>query len=357
MSEALYAPGIGYYSAGNLKLPGAQAREYAQSQTTPVLPPGDFVTAPELTPVFARTLAQDVATVLRASDSLEVLEFGAGSGVLAADLIDALDALGLVVRYTIIEVSADLRAVQRERLAAYGARVIWRDGLPEAFVGCVVANEVLDAMPVRAFGFDANGAVLERGVGIDEEGRFVWAHRPAPADLRAAIDGRLPVMPGYCSEINLQGEAWMRAMSQWLTRGAALLIDYGFPQAEYYHPQRTGGTLMAHISHHAHDDVLAAPGIQDITAHVDFTAMAQAALDGGLDVLGFAAQGRYLMNAGLARHLPTGGDTAAQARTLGAVNKLVSEAEMGELFKVLAVGRDIDPVLAGFSSRDRRHML
>ena len=149
--------------------------------------------------MFARTLAQDVATVLRASDSLEVLEFGAGSGVLAADLIDALDALGLVVRYTIIEVSADLRAVQRERLAAYGARVIWRDGLPEAFVGCVVANEVLDAMPVRAFGFDANGAVLERGVGIDEEGRFVWAHRPAPADLRAAIDGRLPVMPGYCS--------------------------------------------------------------------------------------------------------------------------------------------------------------
>ncbi len=358
MAAALYAPGIGYYAAGNIKLPGAASRASCMS----ALPPGDFVTAPELTPVFARTLANEIAAVLCASGSLEVLEFGAGSGALAADLIEALKTLGLGVHYTVIEVSADLQAVQRQRLAPYGEQVQWRNNLPETFTGCVVANEVIDAMPVRAFMFDASAHLLERGVTVDAQGRFIWASRPAPDDLRVALDGRLPAMPGYCSEINLQGEAWMRAMSRWLTRGAALLIDYGFPQMEYYHPQRVGGTLMAHIRHHAHDDVLAAPGIQDITAHVDFTAMAQAALDGGMDLLGFAAQGRYLMNAGLARHLPATdaaavGATATHAQTLSAVNTLVCEAEMGELFKVLAVGRGIGPVLTGFSNRDRRHTL
>ena len=225
-------------------------------------------------------------------------------------------------------------------------------------MGCVLGNEVLDAMPVRAFAWDEQGTtVLERGVSVDQSGDFVWACRPADKVLDEVVRLRVPPMPGYVSEVNLQAEGWMSGLAGWLARGAALLVDYGFPQSEIYHPQRAGGTLMAHIRHHAHADVLAAPGIQDITAHVDFTAMAQAALDGGLDLLGYIAQGRFLMNAGLARHLNPVDDIRGQARMLAAVNLLTSEAEMGELFKVLAVGRGIDIELSGFSTRDRRHAL
>lgn len=348
MGEALYAPGLGYYAAGNIKLDSL-------SSTTPA---GDFVTAPELGPLFAQTLASQVAAILQGSHSSQVLEFGAGTGALASGILDALDALGVRARYEIMEVSADLRAVQRERLARFGDRVTWRDTLPTAFSGCVLGNELLDAMPVRAFAWDDQGLhVQERGVALDESGAFVWAARPADAELDAAVRQRMPPLKGYVSEVNLQAEAWMRGLAHWLERGAALLIDYGFPQSEFYHPQRAGGTLMAHIRHHTHADVLAAPGIQDITAHVDFTAMAQAALDGGLDLLGYIAQGRFLMNAGLASHLAASTDARHRAQWLTAVNMLTSEAEMGELFKVLAVGRGIDVALTGFSTRDRRHAL
>ncbi len=349
MAQALYAPGLGYYAAGNVKL--------AEADASAATPAGDFVTAPQLTPLFARTLARQAAEVLRQTDADAVLEFGAGTGALAEGVLRELDALGLAqTRYLILEVSADLRARQAERLAPFGDRVQWLDALPEAFAGCVLANEVLDAMPVSLFRWSDDGAaVLERGVAVDDAQGFVWEDRPAPPALAAAVADRMPPLPGYVSEINLQAEAWIAAMGRWLERGAALLVDYGFPQGEYYHPQRAGGTLMCHLRHHAHGDPFTAPGLQDITAHVDFTAMADAAQAAGLQVLGYTSQARFLMNAGLMELLAQldPADVQNYAKTVAPVQKLLSEAEMGELFKVLAVGRGIAQPLAGFARGDR----
>ncbi|MGB3287678.1 MAG: SAM-dependent methyltransferase [Burkholderiaceae bacterium] len=363
MDLALYAPGLGYYAAGNTKFGGT-------------LPTGDFATAPELTPVFGRTLARQVAQILHAAASVSVLEFGAGSGALAAVLIPALRDLGIEPDYQILEVSADLRARQQDRLAPLGAKVQWLSALPESFSGCVLANEVLDAMPATLFRWNENGELMEIGVSLatadepvpQEAGQaasgtspFHLAERPAQPPLQAAMVQRMPPLPGYQSEINLRAEAWVVQMGAWLRRGAALLIDYGFPQREYYHPQRNEGTLMCHFRHHAHSQPLVYAGLQDITAHVDFTAMADAALEGGLDVLGYTSQARFLMNAGLAEVLsgPQAGgpDAASRANDMAAVQKLVSEAEMGELFKVLAIGRDLDTPLVGFSRGDRRDRL
>ncbi|MCZ8394910.1 class I SAM-dependent methyltransferase [Achromobacter ruhlandii] len=346
MAEALYAPGLGYYAAGNVKLAEADASA----------PAGDFVTAPQLTPLFARTLTRQVAQVLRQTDTQAVLEFGAGTGALAEGVLRELDALGLQdTQYLILEVSADLRARQAERLAPFGERVRWLDALPDRFRGCVLANEVLDAMPVSLFRWGDDGTVLERGVAWDATQGFVWEDRPAPPRLAEAVAARMPALPGYVSEINPQAEAWIDAMGRWLEQGAALLIDYGFPQGEYYHPQRAGGTLMCHLRHHAHGDPFTAPGLQDITAHVDFTAMADAAQAAGLQVLGYTSQARFLMNAGLMELLaqldPT--DARAYAQAVAPVQKLLSEAEMGELFKVLAVGRGIAQPLIGFARGDR----
>ncbi|OZI20863.1 hypothetical protein CAL26_25715 [Bordetella genomosp. 9] len=354
MAEALYAPGLGYYAAGSVKL--AEAGTGSGSGAPPA---GDFVTAPELTPLFGQTLAMQAAQVLRQTGTNTILEFGAGTGALAEQVLAALDAEGLDARYQIVEVSADLRARQQARLAAHGDRVSWLDRLPDAFEGCVLANEVLDAMPVQVFRWDETGALLERGVVVTPEDGFAWADRPAPPRLAEVMAQRMPPLEGYVSEANLQGEAWVRGMGQWLRRGVALLIDYGFPRHEYYHPQRAAGTLMCHLRHHSHADPFLAPGLQDITAHVDFTAMADAALSGGLDVLGYLSQARFLVNAGLMERLATldSNDAANYARTVAPVQKLVSEAEMGELFKVLAVGRDVDPPLIGFRRGDRRAML
>lgn len=350
MNLALYAPGLGYYTAGNRKFAAGDA----------AAPGSDFVTAPELSPLFARSLAGPVAAVLRAADSTEVLEFGAGTGALAAGLIPALRDHGLEVSYRILEVSADLRQRQRERLSEFGAAVQWLDALPEAFRGAVLANEVLDAMPVRLFRWGPSGTVLERGVALAaDQAAFVWRDRPAAPDFAAIVAERMPPLPGYTSEINLQAEAFMREMGQWLHAGAAFLIDYGFPRHEYYHPQRADGTLMCHFRHVGHADPLLHPGIQDITAHVDFTAMADAALAGGLDVLGYTSQARFLLNAGLPDWLQSLHDADEQRylRSLNAVQKLISEAEMGELFKVLAVGRDLGATAPGFERGDRLNQL
>lgn len=346
MQAALYAPGLGYYSAGSAKLGHA----------------GDFTTAPEISPLFGQTLARQIAQILHAADSIEVLEFGAGSGALAEAVIPALQAMGLTVNYQIIELSADLRARQSARLAHLQPSVHWRDTLPDAFIGCVLANEVLDAMPATLFRWDETGVLVELGVGLesraDTASPFCLIERPAADVLARRVAQRMPPLPGYRSEINLQAEVWIRQMGQWLARGAAILIDYGFPQHEYYHPQRAQGTLMCHFRHHAHDQPLVLAGLQDITTHVDFTAMADAALEGGLDVLGYTAQGRFLLNSGLAELIPPpGSDTAARGKQLAAINTLLSEAEMGELFKVLAIGRDIDGPLLGFVSGDRRDRL
>jgi SAM-dependent MidA family methyltransferase len=369
MHHVLYAPGLGYYAAGNTKLADTQNPNMTALN-------GDFVTAPQLTPLFGYTLARQVAEVLRQTDTLDVLEFGAGSGALAHDLLTALNALGLSVRYSILEVSADLRQRQQARLATWGERITWLETLPNHFAGCVVGNELLDAMPVELFVWSEQGQVLERGVvslksntvptsdSMSLAQEFAFQDRPASPILIETIQTRMPALPGYSSEINLLAEAWIRDLGRWLTRGAALLIDYGFPRHEYYHPQRQRGTLMCHIQHRTHDDVFLAPGLQDITAHVDFTAIAEAAQKSGLDVLGYTSQARFLLNAGLPQLLEDYAqqqlntpDSKARAQTYAAVQKLISEAEMGELFKVIALGRGIDSPLSGFSRSDRSGQL
>lgn len=338
MQIALYEPGLGYYAAGAQKFGAA----------------GDFVTAPELSPFFARALARQVAQVLRQSQP-RVIEFGAGSGALAAALLPALDALGVAPElYEIVELSPELRARQRQALAGWGSRVRWLDALPERFQGCLIANEVIDAMPVALFERQ-EGGVVERGL-VHHEDALVWAERPAPAALAAAvaaIEAEVETLaPGYQSEVNLAGAAWMASLAALLEQGALIAIDYGFPRAEYYHPQRRGGTLMAHYRHHALTDPLWLPGLTDITAHVDFTAMADAAFEAGLEVLGYTSQANFLINCGVTELLA---DATPAERN--AAHKLISEAEMGELFKVLLVGRGIEAPPLGFAAGDRLHRL
>lgn len=342
MDLALYAPGLGYYASGTTKFGST-------------MPTGDFTTAPEMTPVFGHVIARQVEQILHGSHATDVLEFGAGSGALADAVLQALIDSGVQPTYFILEISPDLRARQQTRLQRFGDRVQWLDQLPEQFSGCVLANEVLDAMPVTLVRRDSANPLSELGVTL-RGNRFAWASRPLSTDLQSIADTRLPAVPSYQTEINTRAEAWIRQMGDWLVRGAALLIDYGFPQHEYYHDQRTQGTLMCHFRHHAHDQPLIMPGLQDITAHVDFTAMADAALKGDLDVLGYTSQARFLLNAGLPDVLAA---QVSDPRSLSAIQKLLSEAEMGELFKVLAVGKnlDVDYPLLGFSTGDRRHRL
>ena len=328
MELALYEPGLGYYAGGSAKL-GA---------------PGDFATAPEMGPLFARTLARQVAELLQPGEA--ILEFGAGSGALAEALIGELSP----ARYLILETSAELRARQEARL---GARAQWIERLPERFRGVMLANEVADAMPVHALAWRAH-RIMERGV----NDRLSWVERPAAGELLAAAR-RIDVAPPYESEIGLVARAWLRLLAARLERGALLVIDYGFPQREYYHPQRTMGTLMCHYRHRAHGDPFFHPGLQDITAHVDFSALAQAARDGGLEVLGYANQAQFLVNCGITEVLGSedAADAARYAPRAAEAHKLLSPAEMGELFKVLAVGRGVSPPLLGFARGDRSHTL
>ena len=338
MQYALYEPGLGYYAA----TPGK------------IGPRGDFITAPEISPLFARALATQVAQAFEQVPP-RLLEFGAGSGALAAGLIDALQRLGAPPeRYGIVEVSADLKAEQQARLREEAVQ--WLDAPPDAFDGVIVANEVLDVMPVKLF-LARGGQTLERGVQA-ERGQLGWGERPAGLELLEAVarirDEVGPLPDGYVSEVGLVARAWVATLGQWLRRGVALLIDYGFPRHEYYHPQRAMGTLMCHFRHRAHDDPLWLPGLNDITAHVDFTAMAQAARGAGLELLGYTSQARFLLDCGLLellREAPAGASASAAAW------RLLSEAEMGELLKVLAFGRGVRGPLRGFASGDRSHRL
>ncbi len=336
MELALYAPGLGYYSAG--------ARKFGDAATG-----GDFVTAPEISPLFASALAAQVAQVFVQTPA-RIVEFGAGSGVLARDLLDALTARGVAVeRYAIVELSPDLAARQRALLDGRG--VEWLAAPPRGFDGVMLANEVLDVMPVRLFVMRGR-TPRERGVGLQGDA-LAFAERDADTELRdavAAIEREVGELPdGYGSEIGFAGQAWMRSAADWLARGVLLAIDYGFPRREYYHPQRLMGTLMCHYRHRAHADPLWLPGLNDITAHVDFTAMADAAHAGGLDVLGYTTQAHFLMNCGLLDQLGAG----HTLKRSNEVQRLLSEAEMGELFKVLAVGLGIPEPLLGFAQGDR----
>ncbi|HYH40881.1 MAG TPA: SAM-dependent methyltransferase [Burkholderiales bacterium] len=345
MELALYAPGMGYYSAGSTKLG----------------PAGDFVTAPELTPLFARCIGRQVAQ-LREAGIPDVIELGAGSGALAAGLLAALDAQGHAPeRYLILEVSADLKARQHARLSAevpsLVGRVQWLDVLPRDLQAVLIANEVLDAIPAQVIR-TRSGEIEEMGVVSAADGTFERAYRPAAGELlRAARALDLP--DGYETELNLAAKAFVKSFARAIGRGALVFIDYGFPAAEYYHPQRAQGTLMCHYRHHAHDDPFVLPGLQDITAHVDFTAVATAGVDAGLEVLGYTTQAQFLVNAGITEILAEtpAADVRAYAPLAGAAQKLMSPAEMGELYKVIALGRGVDEPLLGFARGDRTHTL
>jgi SAM-dependent MidA family methyltransferase len=324
MALALHEPGLGYYSAGAQKFGAA----------------GDFVTAPELGSLFGRTLARQIREL-----ESPVLELGAGSGALAQALLDELGC-----EYSILETSAELRERQRARL---GDRVHFLDRLPERFRGVIIANEVVDAMPVHIVAWTPQG-IVERGVSEKLE----WEDRPASGALLEAARA-LPVPVPYVSEIGLAARAWMRSVAETLEQGAIFVIDYGFPQHEYYHPQRSSGTLMCHYRHQAHADPFTRPGEEDISAHVDFSALAGAARETGADVLGYANQAQFLVNCGITEvlaevnveHALRYAPIAAQAQ------KLLSPAEMGELFKVLALGRGLRQPLLGFSRGERSHSL
>lgn len=349
MAEVLYAPGLGYYTAGSHKL--ALRSEHEQRSLT-----GDFVTAPELSAAFGRTLARQMAQVMKDNGLSRILEFGAGSGQLACDVLDALHREGMTdIDYQILEISDDLRVRQQALLKHTPFRVTWLDRIPDGFAGIVVANEVLDAMPVHIVRWSEDGQVNEMGVVAKDRG-FTWEERRAAPALAEHLARCMPPLPGYTTEISLDAQAWIRTLAGHLQRGLILLVDYGFTQTEFYHPQRSHGTLMCHIQHRAHDDPFFAPGLQDITAHVDFSAIAATAHQSGLDVLGYTSQARFLLNAGLHEVLQQ--DPQLQTPSaLRALEKLISEAEMGELFKVLALGRGIETPLEAFRRSDRRHQL
>jgi SAM-dependent MidA family methyltransferase len=349
MEIALYAPGLGYYAAGATKFGIA----------------GDFTTAPEMSALFGRSLARQMQQVLQQTGGEvlgDVLEVGAGSGKLAADLLLELERLGtLPERYLILELSAELRARQFDTLAARAPtllpRVSWLDALPQTFTGVMLGNEVLDAMPIHVV-VRRDGMLLERGV-VARDGAFTWEERPCTAPpLRHAAEA-LALPDDYLTEINLAAPAFIASLAERLQRGAILFVDYGFGRAEYYHPQRAKGTLMCHYRHHAHDDPFLWPGLQDITAHVDFSAIAEAGTSHGLDLLGYTTQANLLMNCGitdlLAETPPH--DVANYLPLANQAQRLLSPAEMGELFKAIALGKGVAADLVGFARGDQRHRL
>lgn len=345
MELALYAPGLGYYSGG--------ARKFGAA--------GDFVTAPQLSPLFGRCIARQSAQVLAEAGG-SVLELGAGSGNLASQMLLELERLdSLPVHYEILELSADLRERQASLLRATAPhlfpRLRWLDRLPAKLNGLVLANEVLDALPVNLVAWRETG-IFECGVAVAGDG-FSWEERAMPSGPLLDEARRLSPGPDYVSEICLAVPALVASLARILERGMLLFVDYGFGRAEYYHPQRAAGTLMCHYRHLAHDDPFAWPGLNDISAHVDFTAVTEAGLSQGARLLGFTTQAHFLVNCGItdllagaspedaARYLPL----AAQAQ------KLLSPSEMGELFKVIALGKGLEAPLVGFARGDRSRAL
>ena len=343
MEIALYSPGLGYYAAGASKF-GAS---------------GDFTTAPERSHLFGRSLARQIAQVL-AETGGDVLEVGAGSGKLACDVLLELQKLDtLPDRYFILELSATLQARQREMIAAQAPqlmdRVQWLDRLPPSFTGVIFGNEVLDAMPVHLVTRN-HGVLCERGVALDNE-QLVWIDQPMKDGALKEAATALDLPEGYVTEINLAAPAFIASLADSLTRGALLFIDYGFPRAEYYHPQRNQGTLMCHYRHHAHGDPFFWPGLQDITAHVDFSAIAASTPD--LQLLGYATQANFLINCGITDLLAevSPEDVTQYLPLANQVQYLLSPAEMGELFKVIALGEGLEIPLLGFTRGDQRHRL
>lgn len=347
MDLALYTPGLGYYAGG--------AHKFGRG--------GDFVTAPELGSVFGRCLARQCAPILAALGGADILEAGAGSGALAAELLPTLAALGQPPRrYLILELSTELRDRQQRLIAERAPQLLshveWLDRPPDRFRGVVVANELLDAMPAQRFRIGDRGPMLLT-VAADADG-FVWRETAADPVLAALINERLGELAGatgYTSEINLRAEGWVGSLAERLDAGVMLLVDYGFPRAEFYHPQRAQGSLMCHYRQHAHADPLILAGLQDITTHIDFTAIAEAGHQAGLKVLGYTSQAAFLLGNGIAELGAPADDAAAQYALAQQIKRLTLPQEMGETFKVLALGRGVDLPLSGFALQDRRGRL
>lgn len=345
MQSALYTPGLGYYSGG--------AKKFGLG--------GDFVTAPEISSLFGRSLANQAAQVLSSTGG-DILELGAGTGKLAVDLLLAFQSLNqLPEQYCILEVSAHLRQIQSENInknlpQALAQKVVWLDSLPVEFTGLMLANEVLDAIPVHLI-HKTSSAIYERGVA--HEGDFIWQDKLlTDGELyETALNLKLP--DGYLTEVCPAATGLISSLADSLKTGAILLVDYGFSAREYYHPQRNLGTLMCHFQHHAHTNPLIYVGLQDITAHVDFTAVAHGGVNAGLEFAGFTTQAQFLMNCGILQLLAevSAEDAAHYAPLAAAAQKLLSPAEMGDLFKVIAFVKAFDTPLLGFAQGDKSHTL
>lgn len=366
----LYAPGLGYYSAGSTKL----GRE------------GDFVTAPELSALFGRALARQCEQILQGLGGGDILELGAGSGSLAAVMLPLLQERHCLPRYyDILEISADLAARQRSRLSSLPAelfqRIRWRTGLPEEPLrGVMLANEVVDALPFRRFILTGEG-LRERGVAASADGTLMLADRAADAALAAEVQrtaesirvtypmsepagaeaaaqpNQLPWPTGYQSELCLLLAPWIASLSRALARGALLILDYGLPRSDYYHPERMRGTLRCHFRHRAHDDVLRYPGLQDITAWVDFTRVAEAAVEAQLEVAGYCTQAAFLLANGIEADVAQAAEGLPRARLAAEARQLLLPGEMGEHFKAMALTRGWEIALRGFTLQDLRRTL
>jgi len=356
MELAIYSPGMGYYCSGTTKFGCA----------------GDFVTAPEISSLFGRAIAQQATQIIESvgEDIGDILEFGAGTGKLALDILLELENLKrLPQHYFILEVSGELQEQQNKLFEKFAphllSRIQWLENLPTKFNGLILANEVLDAMPVHLVVWRDN-SLFERGV--------VWSGKKLEWSDRLLVEGELfkiaqETIPRssfnnnnidtYISEINLSVRGFIRSLANILQKGAIVLIDYGFGRNEYYHYQRSRGTLMCHYRHHAHDDPFYFPGLQDITSHVDFTAITDVAIGEGLELLGYASQAQFLINCGITEILAQipAENTGDYLPISNQVQKLVSPAEMGELFKVIALGKDTQQSLIGFSSGDKSFLI
>lgn len=352
MHMALYEPGLGYYSAGAGKFGGA----------------GDFITAPELSPLFAACLARQCAQILPKLNDPVILEIGPGSGALACDLLKSLEQQAVLPeRYFLLEVSADLRQRQQQRVRKtiphLADRITWLDQLPgDSFDGIILGNEVLDAMPVHRL-ILKDGRFQELCVELDGE-NFNWTVRALPAVLQSQVEtvtaDFVSALPeGYLTEINPHNGPWIKSLADGLRHGVMLFIDYGYPRHEYYHPQRTCGTLLCHYRHHVHDDPFLYPGLQDITASVDFTAVAEVAVAAGLDVRGYTTQAHFLLDCGLDKVMEENNLTSNRDRAeLGRQARILTmPGEMGERFKVIALAKNFDLPLAGFQHFDQRQRL
>lgn len=349
MNLCLYTPGLGYYSAGSHKIGSG----------------GDFTTAPEVSPLFSRCLAHHIKDVLIQLPHGDILEFGAGNGKMAIDILLELQQLNsLPKHYFIIEASADLRQKQQQTIQTVIPQLVdriqWLDQLPSEFNGVIVANEVCDAMPVHVLHF-ADNAVKERYVQLNSDDNFEWCEDKVSSKELLEQAKNIQGLIGdedYITEVNLQAEAWLNSIAESLKQGAMFIIDYGYPANSYYHPDRDNGTLMCYYQHHGHDDVFFLPGLQDITAHVNFSALAQTAFDKELDVAGFQTQADFLIAGGITELASANSsDELSLFKQSAEIKRLTLPSEMGETFKILSLTQNLDQLLPRILLRDQRRKL